>query len=179
MPVLIEAISVITRVDAINQKFPGGWEAFVDDCPNQTLCSDNALARVGFMSPVDVEYYIQRLERLGLIYQDDQQEAVDIVVVDQLRGPLAKCSWIETGHIDLDNNPKQKVAAARLIGDESLVFMRPDDWNFEESLSNQYGFTPTESVEKSLTFLRHQDGLDVYLNKLTGEEVFIGRTGEK
>jgi len=28
-----------------------------------------------------------------------------------------------------------------------------------------------------LKFLRHEDGLDVYLNVLTGEEAYIGRTG--
>jgi hypothetical protein len=33
-------------------------------------------------------------------------------------------------------------------------------------------------VDKSLEFLRREDGLDVYFNKLTGKEVYIGRTGE-
>ena len=33
-------------------------------------------------------------------------------------------------------------------------------------------------VDKSLTFLRHENGLDVYLNAVTGTEVFVGRTGK-
>jgi hypothetical protein len=34
-------------------------------------------------------------------------------------------------------------------------------------------------VDKSLKFLRHENGVDVYLNKLTDEEVYSSRTGEK
>ena len=58
MAILVEAISVVIKRSVIDQKFPGGWEAFVEDCPNRTLCADSALARVGFMTPVDVESYV-------------------------------------------------------------------------------------------------------------------------
>jgi len=44
--ILIEAISVVIKRSVIDNKFPGGWEAFAEDCPNQTLCADSALARV-------------------------------------------------------------------------------------------------------------------------------------
>ena len=53
MAVLVEAISVIVRVDSINEKFPGGWIGFKDHVPNQTLCADNELARVGFIKALD------------------------------------------------------------------------------------------------------------------------------
>jgi hypothetical protein len=43
-------------------------------------------------------------------------------------------------------------------------------------LSASFGFVPDPHLDKSLTFLRHQDGLDVYWNRLSGKEVFIGRT---
>ena len=55
MAVLVEAISVIVRAAAIHQKYPGGWEAFKRIIPNQTLCADNELVRIGFMTPDDVE----------------------------------------------------------------------------------------------------------------------------
>jgi hypothetical protein len=34
---------------------------------------------------------------------------------------------------------------------------------------------PVANAETSLKFLRHQDGLDVYLDLSTGKEVFVGR----
>jgi len=47
MAVLVEAISAIIRVRTIEEIYPGQWPAFVKAVPNQTLCSDNELARVG------------------------------------------------------------------------------------------------------------------------------------
>jgi hypothetical protein len=51
MAVLVEAISVVVRRDAIDRSFEGGWMAFVSRVPNATLCTDNQLARVDFMDP--------------------------------------------------------------------------------------------------------------------------------
>ena len=61
MAVLVEGISVIIRRRVIEEKFPGGWDAFVEDVPNETLCADDELARVGFMSPDDVKAYCKKL----------------------------------------------------------------------------------------------------------------------
>jgi hypothetical protein len=58
MSVLIEAISVVMRADELLKKFPGGWDAFKGIVPNQTLCADNEIVRVGFMTPQDVESFI-------------------------------------------------------------------------------------------------------------------------
>ncbi|MGD0332170.1 MAG: hypothetical protein ABSA90_02815 [Xanthobacteraceae bacterium] len=46
---------------------------------------------------------------------------------------------------------------------------------YENSLSRQNVIVPPEQVDRSLKFLRHENGLDVYRNNLTGQEVFIGR----
>lgn len=86
MAVLVEAISVIVRRDAITARFSGGWHQFLAIVPNSTMCSDEDLARVGFMSPPDIEAFVRRLEKGGLTFVRDGQ-AVDIVVVDQMRGP--------------------------------------------------------------------------------------------
>ena len=45
-------------------------------------------------------------------------------------------------------------------------------------ISREYGFVPNEHMGKSLKYLRHENGIDVYLNKVTGKEVYIGRTGK-
>ncbi len=44
MPVLIEALSVVIRADAIVEHYPGGAEQFMNDCPNNTLCADGEFA---------------------------------------------------------------------------------------------------------------------------------------
>jgi len=53
MAVLVEAISVIVRRDAINRSYDGGWAGFLSHVPNNTLCADHELARVGFSGDRD------------------------------------------------------------------------------------------------------------------------------
>ena len=67
MAVLVEGFSVIVRRDSIESKYAGGWKAFLTDVPNATLCSDDELARVGFMDRNAVEAYVGHLERMGLL----------------------------------------------------------------------------------------------------------------
>lgn len=175
MAILVEGISVITKVQEIHKRVPGGWEGFKKLIPNNTLCSDNEIARVGFMSPDDVESFIEELEAHSLVFQSNG-EAIDIAVADQLQGLTTKCSWLEFGHINLNSDPKRRVAACRLVGSTENQIFTPDDWDFNNSLTSSYGFSPTNADKKGLKFLRHDDGVEVYLSELTGEEVYIGRT---
>ena len=175
MAVLAEGISVVIRADRLLQLFENDWDAFKAIVPNQTLCADNELVRVGFMVAADVKAFVDGLAAHGLIYVAEGA-AQDLAVVDQMRGPLVRCDWIEFGQIELDGDPKQRVAACRLVGSTQSVVITPEGWSFEKSLSSSFGFVPNEQDGKSLTFLRHQDGMDVYHNRLTGKEVFIGRT---
>jgi hypothetical protein len=172
--VLIEAISVVVKISAIQERYPGGWDAFKKNVPNQTLCADSKIARVGFMSPADVEAFVKSLEKNNLVFQSNG-DTQDLAVVDQQRGFSLTCSWAEFGTVQIDGN---KISACQVIGDESGEIMFPDGWQYEGSLSQTFAFAPTEHVDKSLKFLRHEKGLDVYLNTLTGKEVYIGRTGE-
>lgn len=133
MAVLVEAISVVARAEAILARYWGGWEAFKKDVPNQGLCADGELARVGFMTPADVEAWVRHLERQGLVYMREGK-AADAVVVDQLRGPTTPCDWIEFSHVDWPA-PGQRVAAARLVGSESTQIVTPDGWTCEGSIS--------------------------------------------
>lgn len=177
MAVLVEAISVIVKTSTIDSKYVGGTDAFVKEVPNQTLCADGELARVGFMTPDDVGGYIDALESKGLVHLIDG-ESVDFVVADQQRGFTAPCSWAEIGRVPLDDDEKQSVVACQLVDAVSDQLICPDDWQYEGSLSNTYGFVPTEHADRSLLFLRTEDGMDVYLNELTVEEVFVGRTSK-
>jgi hypothetical protein len=174
--VLIEGISVVVRADRLLEAWHQDWDAFVQSVPNQTLCADGELARVGFMTPEDAKLYVDTLLARGLTYLDAGGAARDVIVVDQQRGPAAPCEWVEFGHVNLGGDRRRRVAACQLAGSTSRQVCSPDGWTFEKSLSASYGFVPTGEEHKSLDFVRHQDGLDVYLNRLTGREVFVAKT---
>lgn len=176
MAVLIEAVSVVVRSDALLQRFPGGWDAFKRITPNQTLCSDNEIVRVGFMSPQDVESFVKSLQGVGLEFLRDG-DAIDIAVVDQVRGLTSKCTWLEFEQVNMSGEG-QRVSACRLVGSQLMQVVTPPSWKFEGSLSSTFGFVPSEHAEKGMKYLRHENGLDVYFNLITGEEMYVGRSGE-
>lgn len=171
MAVLVEAISVIVRRPAIAERFKGGWAAFQRAIPNATGCYDGDLARVGFMSPDGVEAFVSLLEAGGLTFRRSG-EAVDIAVVDQLRGPSVPAPWLHVGRIK--HGDKHYVAAA-LVGQRPTKIAVPPGWKFEGSLSDRTGFAAEGTEGDRLKFLRHENGSDVYLDLLTGKEVFVGR----
>ena len=175
MAVLVEGISIVIRIDALLKKYPGGWNAFVAAVPNKTLCSDNEIARVGFMTPQDVRAFVTQLEQSGLEFLRSENP-VDLAVVDQLQGPIRPCDWLEFGHVNI--GPAAKVAACRLIGSQTMELATPNGWKYDGSLSASHGFVPNEDVPKNLEFLRHENGVDVYLDKTSGKEVYIGRTSK-
>ena len=176
MAVLIEGISVVIRADALLQTFPGGWDAFATIVPNQTLCSDDEVVRVGFMSPEDVESFVTKLQGAGLTFLRDG-EAIDIAVADQMTGLSSKCKWLEFGQVDMSGHG-QRVAACRIVGSQLMQVFTPQGWKFDGSLSSTFGFVPNEHAGKGLKYLRHENGLDVYYNPITGKNVYAGRSGE-
>lgn len=172
MAVLIEAISVvINNRDLRGEKFRDG-EHFKSIVPNNTLCSDNELMRVGFMSPDDVQAFIAILEQYGLVYLENGN-AKDIVVVDQNHDFAVPCDWAEFGSVVLDGN---RVAVCRIKNSEENILYTPEGWTYKDSLSNQHGFIPTEKKDERLLYLRTDGNVDVYLDAHTGEEVYVGRT---
>lgn len=182
MAVLVEAISVIVRRDAINELFPGGWERFVEIVPNNTLCFDDELARVGFMSPAGVKDFVGALESNGLRYITDGF-AMEIAVVDQMTGPLCNVTWLEFAQLNLE--PGKRMSSCWLFDEPRMgagIHMKaqqmdiavPPGWTYENSLSAKTKFVRNEDVDARLKFLRHQDGLEVYEDLETGKELFVG-----
>lgn len=96
MSVLVEAISIVVRRDALERAYRGGVAAYEADCPNQTFCADEHLTRVGFMTPDDARYFVEHLEDRGLTFLDGER-SVDIAVLFQGRGLMMPCDWIEHG----------------------------------------------------------------------------------
>src|SRR5689334_9042502 len=125
MPVLIEAISVLVSVATLERCYPGGWESYHRMAPNQTLCCDGQLTRVGFMVPDDVEAFINNLERIGLVFMLNGA-ATDIAVADQQRGLTVPSDWVECGQATIGAHP---IMAARLSGSEVMTVATPVAWH--------------------------------------------------
>ena len=167
MAVLAEGISVVVRVESIARLLNDDWSKFVEIVPNQTLCSDNELARVGFMHPKDVEAFVGTLERRGFRYRGSGGAAMDLVVVEQQRGPAVACDWLEWGRIPMGPDGGS-VSACRLTGSQEGQVFTPEGWTF--------GFQATEDSEQRYRYLRTENGIDVYYDTATGREVYAGRT---
>lgn len=168
MAVIVEGISVIIRASSILEKYPGGWMSFKEHLPNKTLCADSELIRIGFMSSGDVKAFINSLNQHDIIYLQEGIP-IDLTVIDQLKGPMVYCDWVEFGAIDWDGDPKKKIAACRLAGSCINQVLTPDGWDYDGSLSNQYGFAPSNETNEKLVFVRKEDGCDVYLDISTGK----------
>lgn len=175
MAVLVEGISVIIKASTIVDKYPDGWEGFKANVPNNTLCADGELVRIGFMNPSDVKVFIESLEDYGIIYQKDNSSN-DLVVVDQLHGFASKCDWAEFGKIDFNNDPNKKVSACRIIGSKIKQIVTPDGWDYDKSLSKNFRFIDNEEIYEKVVFLRSEGETDVYLDIENGKEVYIVRT---
>jgi hypothetical protein len=184
MAVLVEAISVIVRRDRISLKYAGGWTAFVNDVPNASLCLDESIARVGFMDGQDVDAFIRHLERRGLHFMG-QDRALDFTVVDQQRGIMRDCDWLEFAKIDYCD--KGKIAVCWFFNGprmgyglhmkgRTMEIAMPDGWQYDGSLSQQCTFLNDDQMAQRLEYLRSEDKVDVYLDTETGKEVYLGRS---
>jgi hypothetical protein len=135
MAVLIEGISVIIPTNTLRDRHTGGWDAFLAEAPNLTLCADGDLARLGFLTPDEAHAYCLHLETRGLRGLTDAGEAADFAVIDQLRGPLAPCPWLELGLVACaEGGP---LRAARLLGSTDEQVAVPPGWTWDSSLTKQ------------------------------------------
>lgn len=175
MPVIIEAISVVIRRKAINEKYPGGYPAFDQEAPTMgpvdTLCADEDIAAVAFMAPLDVRAYCNFLGKCGI---GSPENPVDLAVIDQFTGAVRPCDWLETIGVDLEGDGR--VLIARLVGNTDDTPVVPEGWSWERSITRNTFFMPNEALKDSMEFVRSEpDGLDVYREKATGELRYIGR----
>ena len=184
MGVLIEALSVIVRCDAIVDRYQGGMEAFMNSIPNCTVCADSKLVRIGFMMPDDARQYVTLLEKGGLIFTQDNK-AVDIVIFDQITGSLASCDWVECAEVSIAGGAK---IIAAWFDNGSGVFSKsncesgdtdgvavPKGWEYIGSMSEQPRRINEEEQLSRLTYLDTDGVVDSYRDNETGETVYIGR----
>ena len=176
MTILIEAISIVVRCDALERLGPDGLDHFYSSIPNQTYYSDGRLARVGFMEEEDALDFVAVMESLGLVHLEADVPA-DFTIVLQGETDSVPCKWLERFKVECRGN---MLDVAAFVDDEGNVyleedpgdFVAPDDWSPERGLVYHQS-------RDDLTYLRsqHSDGggiLDHYRSP-DGQIVYIGR----
>ncbi len=143
MTVLVEGLSVIIKLETIDEVIPDGFEGFRQYIPNFEWCKDDKIIRLGFFTMDEADEFIKKMESLGLVFKE-QESAKDFALVDQIYGISSKCEWLEYGHVNLHNDPQQTVAACRYVGSEDANIVTPVDWKYEGSLTAVHGLTPKQ-----------------------------------
>ncbi|KAB2954843.1 MAG: hypothetical protein F9K18_13920 [Thermoanaerobaculia bacterium] len=67
MAVLITGFAIVIRIEAIEARYPGGWDAFWREAPNETGCCDDDLVAFSFPSRPEFRAWLERLERRGFV----------------------------------------------------------------------------------------------------------------
>lgn len=193
MAVLAEAYSVVVRKDALERYLEGGMKQFEELVPNDTLCHDDELARVGFLSPDDADLFISRLKEHGLHLANTDAPG-SVALVDQEDGIVTPCDWLQFLHIKVDGTEKGKLPICifrtipkRSPSDNTIYYRDtasglgiafPTNWKYEGSIAEKrLKVLPAELADK-YEFLYSSGTLDFYVNKDTNEKVCFGRTVE-
>lgn len=178
MAVLIEAISVVVRKKTITEKYPGGLAQYIEDCPNKTLCTDDEITSVRFMTGRDADVFIKNLKRHGFRLTTEHYEYDEIAVVDQSTGFYAPCDWLDftdsAGGIGVE-----RVSACKIKGASCERISVPEDWVYEESLSRHAISDDEDELKARTIFLRREGNCDIFLDKRTGLEGYIERSAKR
>ena len=95
MAIKVTFLTVVTRIETVERRYPGGIEAYVKDNRIEKPYRDNHITGVIFMSTGEAEEFIVKLMDLGFSYiVNDKFD--EITLVDQFIGPFAPCDWLET-----------------------------------------------------------------------------------
>ena len=167
MAVLAEAISVIVRVDVIDDAIPGGMAGYRAMVPNGSFCTDGRLVRVGFAAPPDVGAFYEHLRQFGLRLDDDER-FLDIAIVDQYEGPTFPCPWLRF------ERHAEGYSSVRLVDEPlSQPVAAPEGWTPENSAKLK--FTPTEDANEHFIGMGSENGAETVLDTRTGQFVYVAR----
>lgn len=181
MAVLVEAISIIIRKDAIERFYSGGWSGFCEEIPNGTMCCDGEVVRLGFLRPAEVGGFVSHMRSHGLTHLQDGV-AVDLAVVDQFDGLIDECDWLAFGRFNFGKGGG-KISACwfsdvpcSVWGDESrqtrMELATPSNWRFERSLSQLFDMTLKYGDRKGLRISLPASGTNAYAYQQGGYEQY-------
>lgn len=161
MAVPIEGYSVVAQFARIQPLLESGSVKI----PNSTALSDTHIWKCSFMALDDARKFLQGLEKLGLNgSRGPDSDVVLAIEFDRTVEPY--CEWLkmavwEKAVIGWKEGTRPETVTAREGWDpkvgSGLVFHDPASMHF-------------------LEFLRLENNVEVFRNKKTGQEVYIGRT---
>lgn len=182
----------MVRKEAAVLKTIGGWDSFLQQIPNKTMCDDGELIRVGFMNADDAGKYCMELELLGLSFRFDGFK--DVAQVEQEKGIASPCDWLKFTQIKLEDyepglvnicilkSPMEQAMSDDVLilrGDPPTMSLAlPSNWHYEQSLSNTGKKVSAEDLLQKYEYLRSEGNVQVYLDLETNKEVYLGRTGD-
>src|SRR5262245_19176788 len=116
------------------------------------------------MVPGDADLFVAQLAARGLTsYRKDVAE--DVAVVSPDKGLLRPCAWLELGRWG-------PVMIAWLAGTKRGDLHAPAGWNAADRAVQHVS---AEEAKQRLEFRRCDDNVDVYRDRTTGQEVYVGR----
>ena len=160
MSILAEAITVVFVNATADRHIQGGVDTVQKNAPNSTFRTDGLISAISFMDPQSTGNFVDALQQVGMTFVEDET-AKDIAVIDQHRGPTAKCDWLGF------DKTEEGFSIAWLVGHPQGNMAVYDNWKPNNDLSFHEGH-----IEETMKFLREENGLDVYLDLETGQECF-------
>ena len=94
MAIKVTFLTVVTRIETVERRYPGGIAAFMKDNLVEKPYRDRDIAGVIFMSTGEAEEFIAKLLNLGFSYDE-------LALVDESIGSFYPCAWLETRIIPL------------------------------------------------------------------------------
>ncbi len=151
MAVVVEAFDVVARIDVV----PGGEANFRGAVPNRTFCSDGRLLRASFMTESDRSRFVASL---GV------STTSGVALLEPGMADEASPHWVVVGSY-------AGVQAAWLRGEDPEPLVVPLSWTSSELEFRDNG------AREQLEYLGREGGVDVYVDKRTGQRSYTGRTG--
>lgn len=165
MAIALEAFSVVVRQEGIERL--GGIAELEKLVPNSTFCHDDDLARCAFMDRGDAVEFIDALYLRGLETGDAAEPDVVLVTAfDKTMKP--HCDWLQV-------QAYKKGTIGWLSGTNPEFIAAPRGWNPE--LDSDLERMSTEEAARRLKFLRREENVEVFLDRDSGRELYVGRTG--
>jgi hypothetical protein len=169
MAVSVAFYSVVIRKSTIEARFPGGLKHYSAACPNDSLCIDDNIVRVGFMAFNDANIFIHWLQSIGFVVSGEVGIS-EVAIIRQDKGHLVPCNWLELGRID--GHP-----IAWLAGSEpGRTFIPAADMQLESMMGP---ISPEELKDRYELISRDESDVVTYRNKATGELVYVGRSSAR
>lgn len=161
MAVTIEGYSVVAQKARIQHLLEE--QAFA--IPNSTTLADEHLWKCSFMAHADAKQFLRTLEDLGLnVSQGPDSDVVLVNEFDRAIDPY--CEWLATA-------TWEKAVIAWRAGTRPDSVVAREGW--DPKVGSGLVFHKRTAL-KHLQFLRLEDKVEVFLDKRTGQELYIGRT---